>query len=58
MKKYALTVWYRYTVADEMEQDFDYHEIEAESELDAEIIAVSKYENKSVIPFKVEFICL
>jgi len=56
MKKYSLTIWYRYSIADELETDFDYHEIEAESKEDAEIKARAMYTSLSKIVFKVDHI--
>ena len=56
MKKHSLTIWYRYSIADELETDFDYHEIEAESKEDAEIKARAMYTSLSKIVFKVEFV--
>ena len=56
MKKYPLTIWYRYSISDELETDLDYHEIEAESKEDAEIKARAMYTSLSKIVFKVDHI--
>ncbi len=54
--KFEVRVWFRYSIANELEKDFSYHEIEAESKEEAEIKATKLYASNSVIPFKIEFI--
>jgi len=57
MEKYSLIIWFRYSICEEMEQDFEHCVVDAESKEDAESKAIALYKSKSVIPFKVEFIC-
>lgn len=53
---YKIRVHYRYVVNGEQENDFEYFEVEAESEEQAAIFALKNFDRLSVIPYKTEIL--
>lgn len=54
MKKYLVTIWFRYVLNGEQEKDFEIIEVEAENESQAKRLACDKFKNHSAIPYKSE----